>query len=375
MSSFLQECAWLYRHKGVLVVLFGAPLLYALFYPLPFRHAVVDDIPTIVWDAENSVSSREWIYQIDASPKLKVIATLPGEPNMDELNQFPEAQFFVHFPADSSELIAHQQQVKVPYGAKADNFLVYSTGMKAFTLALKDINASLRADTFYRIEENAISADMLADPIDVNIVEMYNAQASYMQYLVPSVFIVLAQQVLVMALGMHWGYRFEMNRPIGHPLGVWATHLVLYSLQGLALVIFFFRLMLPLQGVAFTADGFQLLWVALPFILGAVGFGMVFTVAFKEQETALVWCLPVSVPLLMMAGVSWPEFAMADWVAYLSHWIPSTWGVNALIDAAYLDHQPDMTIGWRNAIAWLSLGLLLRYVAVDRWQAKDQSTA
>ncbi|TCS38741.1 ABC transporter permease [Reinekea marinisedimentorum] len=374
MSSFLQECAWLYRHKGVLVILIVAPLTYSLFYPLPYEHAVVDDVPMIVWDNENSVDTREWIHKLDATPQLKVIAVLPGEPNEADWAAYPEAQFFSHFPADTSERIGLQQQVTIPYGGKTDNFLVYSTAAKAFTLTIQAINKDIRLGVFYSLEGNSVSAEAMANPISVNITQLFNPEASYLQYLVPAVFIVMVHQILVMGIGMHWGYRFEMNRPVGHPFGVWVTHLVLYSLIGLALITFFFRLMLPRQSIFFTGNGLAFLDVSLPFVLGAVGFAMTFTAFFREQETALVWSLPISVPLLMISGVSWPELGMADWLVYVSQWLPSTWGINALLDVAYLNHRPDLTEGWRNAFIWLSLGLLLRFVVVGRWQEKHRST-
>lgn len=373
MNTFLQECAWIYRHKGVLTILMAVPIIYSMFYPLPYEQAVVKEVPTIVWDDEGSETTRDWIFQIDASPKLDVIAVLPGEPNQAEFEQFTEAQFFAHFPANSSEKLAHQQQVDIPFGGKTDNFLVYSTAAGAFANLVQQINTDIRLKTFYQVEGNAVSANMSASPISANISKLYNEEASYYQYLVPAVFVMIVHQILVMAMGMHWGYRFEMNRPVGDPFKVWASHLILYSLQGWALIIFFFRLILPAQGIAFNGDAIALLNVSIPFILGAVGFGMVVTAAFKEQETALIWCIPLSVPLLMISGISWPNLAMQDWISYLSQWLPSTWGVNALIDVAYVDHQPPLFIGWRNAIIWLSLGLLARYWAVERWQRSNKA--
>jgi ABC-2 type transport system permease protein len=374
MSSFLQECAWLYRHKGVLIILMAAPVIYSFFYPLPYQHAIVNDVPTIIWDNDNSVNTREWIHQLDATPQLKVIAVLPGEPNLEDWAKYPDAQFFTHFPANTQQRIGMQQQVNIPYGGKADNFLVYSTAAKAFTLTMQEANKNIRLNLFYSLEGNSVSAEAMADPISVNITQLFNAEASYLQYLVPAVFIIMVHQILVMSIGMQWGYRFEMNRPVGHPLGVWATHLVLYSLIGLSLITFFFRLMLPQQSIYFTANGLAFLDVSLPFVLGAIGFGMTFTAFFKEQETALIWSLPISVPLLMISGITWPDMGMAPWVQYISGWLPSTWGINALVDVAYSNHRADLSEGWRIALVWLSLGLLLRFVVVDRWQATSRST-
>jgi len=375
MKTFLQECAWLYRHKGALLILLGAPLLYAVFYPLPYQHAVVDNIPIIIWDDENTAQTRDWSHYLDAHPKLNIIAVLPGEPSGAVWLTYPQAQAFIHFPKGLTERIAHQQQVNIPYGGKADNFLVYSTAIKSIALTLQELNQSLSLDTFYREQGNSITASMMAEPIDVNVVELFNSDASYMQYLVPSVFILIVQQVLMITLGMHWGYRFEMKRPLGDAFKVWQAHIIIYSLQGLALIAFFFQFILPWQGVPFTGSSHQLFAVSVPFVLSVVGFAMVISIGFREQESAIIWLLPISVPFMLMAGVSWPEFAMSSWIQALAAWIPSTWGINALIDVAFIGNQPDLVEGWRNALIWLSLGFLLRRLVVDKAQAVALSTA
>jgi ABC-2 type transport system permease protein len=373
LKTLIQELAWLFRHKGALIILLGAPILYALFYPLPYQHAVVGDIPLVVWDDEQSSTTRAWINSLDASPKLNVIATLRGEPNAQVFDQYGNAQLFIHFPKGLDKNLASQQQTVIAYGGKADNFLVYSEGVKSMSLVLAHINQSLALKAFYFTEGNAITASRAAQPIEVDVTQLFNTDSSYMQYLVPSVFILIVQQVLMMALGMHWGYRFEMNREVGHVFYVWLAHITIYSLQGLALIVFFFRIMLPLQGVPYTADGLKLLSVALPFVLSVVGFGMVVSVLFREQESAIIWLLPLSVPIMLMAGISWPNFAMASWVQVLAQCIPSTWGMNALIDVAFIGHLPNYKVGWAGAFIWLSLALCVRKIVVDREQVVDPS--
>lgn len=366
MKTFIQELMWLNRHRGALLILLGAPILYAFFYPLPYQHAVVDNIPLIVWDAQQSSTSRAWIHELDSHPKLHVVNVVAGDLDDELWRQQNTAQAFLLIPSTADERIAHQQQVTVPYGGKADNFLVYSTAMRAIAETLQNINQQSAQRSFVVLEGNEITATQLADPISLNITPLFNEHASYMQYLVPAVFILIVQQVIMIALGMHWGYRFEMKRPVGKPVAVWFAHIAIYLVTGLGLILFFFRLILPAQGVVMHGSGVQLLSVAIPFLLSVIGFAMVVSIGFREQETAIVWLLPLAVPFLLLAGASWPSFAMADWAQALAPWIPSTWGVNAVIDVAFMDHAPNYTIGWRNAFIWLSLALLLRALVGEK---------
>lgn len=374
MMTLFQELSWLKRHKGALLILIGAPVLYAFFYPLPYQHAVVDSIPLVVWDAEQSATSRDWIAQLDAHPKLDVLDVLPGEPSQERWQRFGQAQAYVHIPAYSAERLAHQQQVVIAYGGNADNFLVYSTAMRAIAETLQHLNLSYAEQSLLQQQGNALLAAQQAEPIRLSVTTLFNDNASYMQYLVPAVFLVIVQQVIMMALGMHWGYRFEMQRPSGPIISVWLAHIAIYLVSGLALILFFYHYILPMQGVQIGGSGLVLLSVAIPFVLSVIGFAMVLTIGFREQETAIVWLLPLSVPLLLMSGASWPSFAMSGWVQAMAPWVPSTWGVNAMIDVAFMNHLPDYAQGWRNAGVWLSLGLLSRVLVADKLPAVARST-
>ncbi|EAR09194.1 ABC transporter permease [Reinekea blandensis] len=373
MKTFLRELRWLNRHPGALLILIGAPVLYAVFYPLPYQHAVVNHIPIIVWDAQQSATSRDWVSRLDAHPKLNVTQVRAGEPEEGIWLHGSEVQAFLHIPSETDRKLAHQQPVVVPYGGRADNFLVYSTAMKAIAQTLQEINLESAQNAFQAVEGNAIHAQALAQPIHLQINTLFNDNASYLQYLVPAVFLVIVQQVILIALGMHWGYRFEMQRPMGAPFSTWLAHVAIYLVNGLALILFFYRLILPWQGVYPSGNGLTILSVAVPFILAVIGFAMVISIGFKEQETAILWCLPLSVPFLLLAGASWPTFAMADWAQALAHWIPTTWGINAMLDVAFMDQAPNYQAGWGLAGLWLSLGLACRILLSQTAEAEAPS--
>jgi ABC-2 type transport system permease protein len=375
IATFLHEQYWLFRHKGAAILLFAAPLIYSLFYPLPYQFAVVEEVPLIVWNNDFSAESRSWIAKLDASPELRVVAQLAGEPNKAQWQQYGDAQAFVYFPPNSRDKLVHQQQVNVAYGAKADNFLVYSTASRAIGLVLADINENWSLQYLYLNDKNAVTAEQYAKPIDSSVVPLFNDHSSYMQYLVPAVFILIVQQVLMMSLGMQWSYRFELNRPIGNAFALWNAHLWIYTLHGLALILFFFRWALPQQGVEINIDNRLLLHTALPFIVASIGFGMVLTHLMRKQESAIVWLLPTSIPMLLLSGISWPSFAMNEGLQAAAIWLPSTWGINALIDAVFLHQMPDIMIGWRTALFWLSLSLWLRLTVTDDMTAAGDNAA
>ena len=67
--------AWLGEYRriacdpgaGVLLILVGAVLLYAVIYPYPYRQEVLLDVPVAVVDLDRTAVSRRLIQSIDAT--------------------------------------------------------------------------------------------------------------------------------------------------------------------------------------------------------------------------------------------------------------------------------------------------------------------
>src|ERR1041384_2760332 len=53
--------------KETLVLLFGASVLYSLFYPTPYMKQVLRDLPVIVVDRDHTALSRQITRWLDAS--------------------------------------------------------------------------------------------------------------------------------------------------------------------------------------------------------------------------------------------------------------------------------------------------------------------
>ena len=76
-------------------------------------------------------------------------------------------------------------------------------------------------------------------------------------------------------------------------------------------------------------SSFEVLWFITPFLFAVILMGMTIGTFFKNKEDAIPFYIFLSVPMLLLTGLSWPREAMpAVWEA-VSHLFPSTDAANA----------------------------------------------
>jgi ABC-2 type transport system permease protein len=75
------------------------------------------------------------------------------------------------------------------------------------------------------------------------------------------------------------------------------------------------------------------IFVAL-YIVASWAMGMCLAQLFKRRETPLLFLLSTSVPILLLAGVSYPREAYDSWLYDLGRLLPSSSGVDGFIAIA-----------------------------------------
>ena len=78
-TGFVATLRDVVRDKGVLMLLFAAPLFYAFFYPWFFGPEVVTRVPVAVIDQDHSALSRTIQRLALANPRIEVKAVASDE--------------------------------------------------------------------------------------------------------------------------------------------------------------------------------------------------------------------------------------------------------------------------------------------------------
>ena len=63
----------IFTDAGVMILLFGATILYPLIYSIAYNNETLTDLPVAVVDMDNSLLSRKLIRMADATQQVKTI--------------------------------------------------------------------------------------------------------------------------------------------------------------------------------------------------------------------------------------------------------------------------------------------------------------
>ena len=102
----------------------------------------------------------------------------------------------------------------------------------------------------------------------------------------------------------------------------------------------------------------------LPYTIACIFFGMTVSCLVRYRENVMLLMVFVSVPLLFLTGVSWPQSSIPGAWQGVSWLFPSTFGVRAFIrvnsmGATINQILPDIRILWIQAAAYLGLACLV----------------
>jgi ABC-2 type transport system permease protein len=75
----------------------------------------------------------------------------------------------------------------------------------------------------------------------------------------------------------------------------------------------------------------DLLALMVPYLLACVFFGMTVSCLVRYRENVMLLIVFVSLPLLFLSGISWPQSAIPGYLQGISWLFPSTFGVRAFV--------------------------------------------
>ena len=380
------ELVKVFKDEGVLIFLVLVPLGYPLLYSWIYNNEKYLETPVAVVDLSHSALSRQFIKDCDATPDVEVKYHAD---NLDEARSLVSRQLvkgIYLIPSDFADCINHGEQATVSVYCDMSLMLAYKNVYQTAMVEATRLGAGLRIkrSTNYNKREEAITAQ----PLAVTEVAMYNPSGGYGSCVLPAVLMILLQQALALGIGMAAGTSRERHRngqliPDDNPHYrgayriVWGKALC-YGMLGAVAAAYLSMAVPAMFSFPQLADGWTLFWLLLPYTMACIFFGMSVSCLARYRENVMLFMVFISVPLLFLTGVSWPQSSIPGYWQGVSWLFPSTFGVRAFIRANSMGASvsqilPEIRILWIQAAAYLGMACLVyRYqFRLMRKYAKD----
>jgi ABC-2 type transport system permease protein len=358
------------KDEGVLIFFVFVPLVYPLLYSWIYNNEVVREVPVCVVDQSHSHLSREFIRMCDASPDVHVKYYAQ---DLDEAKSLVSRQLvkgIYLIPSSFAEDVYGLKRGVVSVYCDMSLMLTYKAIFQTAQMVTMEMGNELKTmlGGRYTAREEAIATR----PLDYEDVPIFSPAGGYGSSILPAVLMLILQQTLVLGIGLSAGTARDENPyrsliPVGDSryehtfpivLGKSMCYLMIFMVMGAWLSVAVPRLFHFPQ----LATAGSLLCLMVPYILACTFFGMMVSCTVKYRENVMLIVVFVSVPLLFLTGVSWPQSSIPSYWQGVSWLFPSTFGARAYIrlnsmGADISDVMPELRILWIQAVCYFVLTL------------------
>ena len=367
-----QEMRQVIRDEGVLMFLVIVPLGYPLLYSWIYNNESLHEVPVVVVDQSHSALSRQFIHDCDASPDVHVKYYAE---DLDEARSLVSRQLVKGIYLISSDFatnINRGEQGTVSVYCDMSLMLAYKAVYQTAMVEAGRLGAGLKIKKAgnYSKHEDAITAQ----PLAVDDVPMFNPSGGYGSCVLPAVLMLLLQQALALGIGMAAGTARERNKngqliPTDNPhyrgaYRIVAGKALCYGMLGAVAAAYLAMAVPRMFSFPQMAEGTTLLLMLLPYTIACIFFGMTVSCLVRYRENVMLLMVFVSVPLLFLTGVSWPQSSIPGAWQGVSWLFPSTFGVRAFIrvnsmGASFSQILPEIRILWIQAAVYLGMACLV----------------
>ena len=346
-----REMRTVVKDEGVLIFFVLVPLVYPLLYSWIYNNETVRDVPVVVVDNCHSKMSRELARKIDASPDVEVkgYAVDMQEAQMAMARQ--DAFGIIYIPSDFDRKLLRREQATVSVYCDMSLLLAYKAIYITTMSASGDMNARLQMK----------SAGKTFDEV-----AMFNPSQGYGTFILPAVLMLIIQQTMALGIGMITGTSRERNgRGRLYPSGKHYRNF-LQVMLGKSLCYFMIYAVVTVYLACVIPQIFSFMQIArpvdliallVPFVIACIFFTMTVTSMVRYRENVILIVVFMSVPLMFISGLSWPQSNISWWWQSVSWLFPSTFGIQGFVRISEMgatahDIMPSIGALWLQALCY-----------------------
>lgn len=368
---FFNELKLIFSDVAIVITIFAGVILYSFLYPQPYTSQSVSELPLSVVDMDRSDTSRDIIFKLDATPQISVKRVDLSEIDAKEALLASKVKAILIIPKNFKKDLASSKSPTIAFGGDASYFLIYGGVLEGTMKSILTTSATIQVANLLKKQVPLSKAKLAYTPYALNIINIFNPQNSYIQYVIPAVFVLILQQTLLIGLGiLGGGINEKMSKgEKGYFIeaSTWMmmlSRVIIFGSIFFIHILFYFGFSFEMFGVSHVASISELLSFSFVFLLAVISFGLFIGALFSSREMATPLVLFSSLPLVFTASFVWPIEALPQALVYISMLFPSTPAIEGFLRLNQMGASFDMIINlyailWIQTIIYFSLAYFL----------------
>ncbi|ALO14553.1 Inner membrane transport permease YbhR [Salinivirga cyanobacteriivorans] len=387
LKEILQLCGGelrkIFTDGGVMLLLFGATLIYPLIYSFTYAPEVLQETPVALVNQNDSKHTRELKRMLDATAEIDITMET-GSLQEAELSFYEgDVAGIILIPENFTSNLYQKEAAHLAVYADASYMMLYKQVYQAAAFTSQTLGKKIEVKKRLAKGTPTEAAIKKSNPVAFESHGLFNPQGGYGSYAMPAILVLVLQQTLLLGIGMRGG----TDRELG------AKHYLLpqkASLSGALRIIFgktlaYLLLYIPISFYLFVVvmrwfhfpqagDPSDLFILSIPLTLASIMLGFLFTTFFKNRENSMIFLLFTSVPLIFLSGFSWPVESFPFGFEALSHLFPSSAGIQGLLKISVMGGtiktaMPEFIELWTMVIAFFIINWIIVRVKMKRLNA------
>jgi len=371
IKTFISELRLIFSDMAIILTIIGGVILYSFLYPQPYAKQSVSGLSVSVVDYDKSNISRDMIFKLNSTPQITITREDMSEADAKRALVAGSIKAIIVIPAHFQRDLALNKSPTVAIGADSGYFLIYGGVLEGAMKSILTQSATVKIANLLKNQIPLSEAKASYAPYTMTIINLFNKDNSYTQYVVPAVFILILQQTLLIGLGILGGGINERMKnkedTYFKSAAVWKMYLSRFVIFGAIFfvhMLFYFGFSFELFEVSRLGKIPDLLHFGMAFLMASISLGLFLGSLFSSREIATPIVLFSSLPIVFSAGFVWPIESLPSVIHYLSLLVPATSGIQGFLalnqmGAGFESVIPSYMILWLQTFVYLTLACVV----------------
>ena len=380
---FKGEVKLIFSDVAIVLTIIGGVILYSFLYPQPYSEKTVSALAVSVVDYDKSDVSRDIAFKLESTPQISITRFDASEDDAKQALIEGKIKAIIVIPRYFKRDLALNKSPTVAIGADSSYFLIYGGVLEGAMKSVLTQSATIKVANLLKKEVPLAGAKESYVPYSLNIINLFNPQNSYTQYVIPAVFVLILQQTLLIGLGVLGGGINERmkNKEESYfkDAPIWMmmfSRVLIFGSIFFVHTLFYFGFSFELFDVTHLASIADLLTFIVPFLLASIFLGTFLGALFSSREIATPVILFSSLPLIFSAGFIWPQEMIPKFIHAIVQFIPVIPAIDGFLKLNQMGASFNMIIDnyqalWLQVLLYAVLSyLLMNYKRVNLYKLK-----
>lgn len=380
ISTAKDEIRAIFCDAGAMLILVFAMLIYTVIYSVAYGKEVVTDVAIGVVDEDNTQSSQRLIDGIRSGPNTMAAYEPVSMADAEELFYDGDIYGVVYIPSGYEQRLLSGRQANVGVVLDGSHLLLYRQVLEQAAADILTQGAGVEVSRLMASGVDASFIKGIVEPVIYDSHTLYNPTLGYGSFVMPTIVIVIIQQTALIGIALvavRRRSRGEVHAPgtiSSAAVKVMAKILVYTILYSVNLTIIL-GVVWPIFGFPYTGRTQDVVLLMLIYCIAVISLSLTISHLFRRREAPIIILLWCSVPVLLLAGLSYPKEAFPSWLYALGELLPSSSAVRAFVDIGTMGASLADVSAELRMLLCLAVGYLLTAIIAEKMDIVNKKTA